>query len=221
MSSGGKFVDVDTTNRPGILRAKEMSLVSSNVQIETLVTPFKYDANKLFDPFEQHGRLFSFFRHPIDRAVSLFSCLKYAEWEPSYNPAYKDITIEEFAEMELGGENKWMTREFSNQREGELTDEHLEIAIDVCPQIVLVGLLSKRYESMKRFEKYFGWKYKFMPTNKETCRADWLVKGGNKNENKLAVHQPGSPAYKSLSKQYHFDILLFDSIDETLFWEQK
>jgi len=221
MSGGGKFVNVDTTNRPGILRAKEMGLVSSNVEIEALVTPFIYDANELFDPSEPRGRLFSFFRHPIDRAVSLFSYLQYADWEPSYNPAYKDMTIEEFAEMELGGENNWMTREFSNQREGELTEEHLEIAIDVVRRKFLVGLLSKRYESVERFEKYFGWKYKVMPTNQEACRADWLVKGGNKNTNKLAVPQPGSPAYEALSKQYHFDILLYDYIDETLFWEQE
>ena len=41
----------------------------------------------------------------------------------------------------------------------------------------LAGLLSKRKESMKHFNKYFGWKYKFMPTNQEACRMDWLVKG--------------------------------------------
>ena len=91
-----------------------MNLVSRNVQIETLVNSFIYDAKEFFNQSEPRGRLFSFFRRPINRAVDLFSCLQYAEWEPSYKPTYKEMTIEEFAERELREENNWMTREFSN-----------------------------------------------------------------------------------------------------------
>ncbi len=46
---------------------------------DAVVTPFIYESNELFTQTAQ-GRLFCVFRHPIDRAISLFYYLQVAEW---------------------------------------------------------------------------------------------------------------------------------------------
>ena len=78
------FVNVDTTTVSGINRAVSMNLGSSRL-VDLVITPFVHDAERLFSSLDQgnnssKGRLFATFRHPIDRAVSLFKYLQYADW---------------------------------------------------------------------------------------------------------------------------------------------
>ncbi len=69
------FVNVDTTTVEGLKRAKRLGLAQSGLA-DTIVTTYVHELHELFD--KQHrGRLFAMFRHPVDRAVSLFHYLKY------------------------------------------------------------------------------------------------------------------------------------------------
>jgi hypothetical protein len=69
------FVNVDTTTVEGLKRAKRLGLAQSGLA-DTIVTTYVHELHDLFD--KQHrGRLFAMFRHPVDRAVSLFHYLKY------------------------------------------------------------------------------------------------------------------------------------------------
>lgn len=75
---GSNFVNVDTTTIEGIERAKQMNLAGSELA-EVIVIQHLYEAEKLFDP-NHRGRLFAVFRHPVDRAISMFYYLQYGKF---------------------------------------------------------------------------------------------------------------------------------------------
>lgn len=72
------FVNVDTTTPAGIERAAKMGFADANLA-GCVVTPFLYESNALFTQTGK-GRLFAVFRHPIDRAVSMFYYIQVATW---------------------------------------------------------------------------------------------------------------------------------------------
>ena len=172
------FVNVDTTTLEGIADAIEMGFAESNLA-KTVVTPFIYEANDLFS-LNAKGRLFTVFRHPVERAVSFFYYIQVAQWEPTYDPELKDWSIERYA-MSDRVEDNWLTRRLSNDRHGELTDQHLVIAMEVIRRKMLVGLLSNIEATMERFERFFHWTYHVNPPNQEECRARLLSAGGGSN----------------------------------------
>jgi len=83
----------------------------------------------------------------------------------------------------------------------------------------MVGLLEKKEESMERFEKFFGWKYKSRPKVQEECRMEYLEGGVNSNTHIQEKPQPGTPLYDSIAHMNKFDIRLYSYIQE-LFVEQ-
>ena len=64
------FVNIDSTTVEGIKRARDMGFADAQLA-DVVVSPFVYETNDLFTKTAK-GRLFSVFRHPIDRAVSMF-----------------------------------------------------------------------------------------------------------------------------------------------------
>jgi len=211
------FVNVDTTTVAGIARAKQMGFADSGLA-QCVVTPFLWEANELFTPTAK-GRLFAVFRHPVERAVSMFYYIQVADWEPSYAPELKSWTLEQYARSEKI-ENNWMTRQLANQPGGELTDYHLKIAMEVIRRKFLVGTMKKLEESMTRFEQFFQWKYHVNPPNQEACRKRLTGGGSNSNAaNKKEKPKPGDPVWEAIADSNLFDIQVYEYI-ESLFEEQ-
>ena len=144
------FVNVDTTTVAGIARAQAMGFADSGLA-DAVVTPFIYEANNLFTPTAK-GRLFTVFRHPIDRAISLFYYLQVADWEPTYDPELKNWSVKEYAQSSKI-ENNWLTRQLSNTLAGELRDDDLKVAMEVVRSKFLVGLMADIEATMNRCEK--------------------------------------------------------------------
>eukprot|EP00957_Ditylum_brightwellii_P041899 3173272-Ditylum_brightwellii.AAC.1 len=105
------YVNVDTTSVEGMQRAKEMGFAGSGLADATVVSRL-YESNDLFTPTAK-GRLFTVFRDPIDRAVSMFYYIQSADWEPTYNPELKDMKLSEYARSEYI-ENNYYTRKLTN-----------------------------------------------------------------------------------------------------------
>ena len=210
------FVNVDTTTVEGIKRAKEMGFADSGLA-DAVVSSFIYESNELFTPTAQ-GRLFSVFRHPIDRAISMFYYIQVADWEPSYAPKLKDWTIEQYARSDKI-ENNWMTRQLANKLEGDLSDDNMKLAMEVLRRKFLVGLMTEIEETMERFERFFHWTYHVNPPNQDKCRTQLLGGGSNKNTKKKEVEE-GSEAWTLLAHQNTYDLQLYEYI-ELLFKEQE
>jgi len=218
---GSNFVNVDTTTIEGIERAKQMNLAGSELA-EVIVIQHLYEAEKLFDP-NHRGRLFAVFRHPVDRAISMFYYLQYAKWEKYYHPELSNMTLEEYGNSNLV-ENNFMVRLLTNVLRKELFQHDLVRAKLILKRKFVIGLLDNFEESFGRFEKYFGWKYRENPLGQEECRAKYLSHGDNTNKEKKKHHletvTPGTPAYEALVRQNEWDLQLYKYIEE-LFEDQK
>ena len=185
---------------------------------DAVVTYFLYEANQLFTPTAK-GRVFTVFRHPIDRAISMFNYIQDADWEPTYDPELKDMTIEEWAKSPKI-ENNWLTRQLSNQPGGELTDDDLDLAMEVIRRKFMVGLMTEIEKTMERFERFFRWTYHVNPENQEVCREKLLKGGSNKSSSTKEKPVEGSEAWELLVWQNQFDLRLYEYI-ESLFVEQE
>jgi len=212
------FVNVDTTTLRGIARAKEMGFTDSGFA-DAVITPFIYEVNDLMTPTSK-GRLFTVFRHPIERAISMFYYIQIADWEPTYDPEVQFWTIEQYTQSSKV-ENNWLTRQLSKQPDGELTAANLKIAKDVIRRKFLVGLVSNIEATMERFEKFFRWKYHVNPLSQEKCRQQLIAGGANSNyRNSKPKPELGSKEWELLEAQNKYDLELHEYI-EALFNEQE
>eukprot|EP00591_Stephanopyxis_turris_P012751 CAMPEP_0195514338 /NCGR_PEP_ID=MMETSP0794_2-20130614/5758_1 /TAXON_ID=515487 /ORGANISM="Stephanopyxis turris, Strain CCMP 815" /LENGTH=296 /DNA_ID=CAMNT_0040642561 /DNA_START=1 /DNA_END=891 /DNA_ORIENTATION=- len=212
-----KYVNVDTTNIPGLERAKNMGMIQSGLADVVIIRQL-FHVNSLFDS-DHKGRLFAVFRHPVERAASMFSYLQYATWEKTYNPIYANMTLADFAQTNYIEDN-WLTRVLSHTYSGTITPNHMAAAKRLVREKFIVGLLSKKDESLARFEKFFRWKYTGNPKRQEQCRNYFLKNGSNINLKTVADKpQPGSGIYDLVARRHLWDIHLYEYI-ETLFLDQ-
>jgi len=211
------FINVDVSTIPGIERAKKLGLAESNLA-DFIASPYIFELEQVFSE-NARGRLFTVFRHPIDRAVSMFFYIQIADWEPTYNPELAKMTLSEYA-LSPHIENNWMVRQLTQAYAGEIGEEHLNIAIDIVRRKFLVGLLTKKKETMERVEKFFHWKYRVNPENQEKCRDKLLTGGSNSNaQNKQEKPKPGDESWELLGNQNLYDLKLYEFIEQ-LFEEQ-
>jgi hypothetical protein len=150
-------VNVDTSTHQGIAYAKSLNLVSSGLA-DVLISPLLHEASALFN-LSRRGRMFAMFRHPVDRAASLFYFIQETQWRQpaTRRDQFADISIENFYKKGFA-ENNWMTRFLINElTKRELTENDLSIAKEVLRQKCLVGLLEEKVETLDRLQNYFGW----------------------------------------------------------------
>ena len=215
-TSGNKFVNVDTSSPDGLRRAREMGLAQSGLA-DIVIAQNLHETADLYTP-EYRGRFFALFRHPIDRAVSLFYYRQIAHWEPTYNPSLKQISLEDYANSH-GGEKNWMVRMLVNKENGGTLDRSdLEIAKEVLRRKFVVGLMDNMAESLERFDRYFGW---YDPTDVEAmeCMDKLTSKKGAVNSNKHASVEEGSAAWEGLARHNELDLELYDYVLEL--WEAQ
>jgi len=177
--SGHKYINVDVSNKPGIERALQMGFASSDLT-DVAISSLLHDSAPLFRP-SRKGKMFAFFRHPVDRVVSMFFFMQDTVWksEGSYNKELADIPIENFF-AQRRGENNWHVRFLTNQlTKAYVTDEDFQLAKEVLRRKCLVGLLIEKEESMERFSNHFGWNLESGNSKECTKRKlewDWSLR---------------------------------------------
>ena len=114
-----------------------------------------FAGEKLYSP-EHPGRFLALFRHPVDRAVSMFYYLQSATWERSYRPEWKDMTVMEWANLP-NAERDYMVHKLVNKRFDEDVGEvDLIVAKELVRQRFVVGLMEEMEESVRRFNVALG-----------------------------------------------------------------
>ena len=216
------FVNIDSTTLDGIQQAKSMGFADAQLA-NLVVSPFVFETNDLFTQISV-GKLFTIFRHPVERAISMFYYLCVAEWEPTYSPELQDWTLAEYAASDRV-ENNWMTRQLSNQMDGggELTEDHLKLAMEVVRTKFIAGLMNEMERLVTLFEKVFRWTYRVIPTLQEACRERLVGGGSNSNKQNQKKQQPlaeDDPVWALLAQQNNYDLQLYAHI-EALFVGQE
>jgi hypothetical protein len=147
-----KLLNVDLSTILGIERAKNLNLVQSHMP-DMIITPLFLESLVLFDE-EHKGRAFTLIRDPMDRAISTYQHLKIVR-----DPTVENMSLDAYARSSVI-ENNWMVRYLSGKINGDLTSDHLDIAKNILRKKFMVGLYENLDDSLRRFEAYFGIKYK-------------------------------------------------------------
>lgn len=196
---GGNYVNVDTSTPAGIQHAKELNMANL-AGLNFVSTSYFYDAAEhLFSEYHR-GRCMTMMRHPVDRAASLFHL-----FASDPNNQFAGMTIDEYVNSDRV-ERNWMTRFLSNGVDNELKLEHLAIAKRVLEQKCLVGMMKFKWESLRRFETYFGWTLDGEKVNDcHTKLLDWNWP----NKNKHPAVKEGSEAWRKLAALNDLDMKLY------------
>ena len=218
---GDKFVNVDLSMEAGIDRAARLDLVGSRLA-NVIISPDLPQAAKVFTDRNQ-GRMFAIFRHPVDRAVSMYYYLSTATWDPMYNPKLKEMSLQEYAKSS-SVENNWLTRFIVGKKSGALGPEHMVLAKKIVRNKILVGLYTDMETSLSRFDRYFGWtnhareKAGGFQAREETteqtnkCRAAF-VEAGDDRHNHPTV-EPNSKEWDLIVRQNKYDMELYEYIKQ-------
>lgn len=197
-----RFVNVDMSNPDGIGRAKAMNLGASSMA-DAISTPFLYETASIFEDVPDSGKCFTMLRHPVDRAVSLY--FRYQSDDSNPNTAhYKGLSIDEYAEKST--ESNWMVRFLTNKRSGALSWHDLESAKEVFGRKCLVGLVEEAEESIRRYERFFGWGGSINGAN-DLCASERFQKSDKRNQHESFE---GTNAWEVLRKKNEYDVLLYD-----------
>ena len=150
-----KVVNVDTTIKAGILRAKKIGLVQSHTTDLIFTMEPNFAGRELYDE-ENKGRFLALFRHPVERAFSMFYYLQTATWERTYRPEWANMTVLEWANLP-NAEEDYMVRKLVGKSFGMEADEtDLIIAKELVRQRFIVGLMGEMNESIRRFNIVLG-----------------------------------------------------------------
>mmetsp|Transcript_28417 Transcript_28417/g.41488 ORF Transcript_28417/g.41488 Transcript_28417/m.41488 type:complete len:243 (-) Transcript_28417:92-820(-) len=209
-SRKAKFVNVDTASDEGIDKAKRLGLAKSGLA-DVIFTQNPPKLSAMFRP-NYRARFFALFRHPIERAASMFHYSQVASWEARedlYHPERKDKTFEQWLkEYDQIGEfsNFYMKRLLNKFK---FTDEDLETAKEIIRTKFIVGLLTEMEESVERFDKYFGWHDKEV---RPECQKKSIQTGYNRNPHDLT--ERGGEAWNILAAVNEYDLPLYAYIVE-------
>ncbi len=94
------YVNVNVATPEGISRALNLGLVPSHMS-DTIISAHVDLVTALFNDNDR-ARAFALFRHPVDRASSMFYFLKASRYAP-----LKDMTLDDYAKSEFI-ENNWL-----------------------------------------------------------------------------------------------------------------
>ncbi len=207
VGAGHSYVNVNIATSAGIQRAAALGLVPSGLS-DVVVSALVNEAGQLYDPLNQ-GRIFTLLRHPVDRAVSLFYFLQDATWkaEATFDQHLANISITDFYRQKLG-ESNWLVRYLTNQVTKPYVDERdLNLAKEILRRKCLVGLTSKKEESIARFEKYFGWHLNNEADKKcldNKLKREWTLKHPHGNV------EEGSELWDLIASHNYYDMQLYD-----------
>ena len=218
---GDKFVNVDLSLEAGIDRAARIDLVGSRLA-DVIISPDLPQVAKVFSD-RNRGRMFAIFRHPVDRAVSMYYYLSTATWDPMYNPNLKEMSLQEYAKSS-SVENNWLTRFLVGKKSGALGREHMVLAKKIVRNKILVGLYTDIDTSLSRFDRYFGWTdnarekagelrtRQEMDEQADKCRAAFVAAGDDRHNHPTI--EPQSKEWDLIIRQNKYDMELYEYIEK-------
>jgi len=218
INDGNYHVNVDISILPGIMHAAQLDLIPSHIA-QIAFSPLLHEsATYLFSP-RYKGQMFAMFRHPVDRVISLFYYLRSADWEPTYNPALRNMTLREYAESELA-ESNFMVRALVDKMEGALSGHDLELAKEILKRKCVIGLMDRWDASMDRFDFFFNFQSDGARHEQaRQCRKSLRDKGGSNTHKHPAISHT-SAAYLELERKNSLDLQLYEYIQK-LYVEQE
>ena len=215
-------MNVDFGYLRGIQQAKEWNMASSGM-VDVAVSSYLHQALDVFTSTNS-ARVFTIFRHPIQRMVSDYYYQKIATWEKTYQDEDKPLSLLEYATNSRYHVDNWVTRQIANVHSGAVTDEDFEYAKEFIRTKVLVLFLDEIDESIDRLLKYMNWRDFFDQTDEETGQQkclDAFMHQTPSNQNEHSKIEEDSKEWEALERINYYDMKLYSYSLELFKGNQK
>jgi len=215
---GPAYINVQTTSREGILRAEKLGLVPSGLADIIFTGNPIFAIEHLYDRGHK-GRILALFRHPVERLISKFYYVQVADWEKSYHPEYKQLSLLDYAKSDIASDRNLMVQKLSGKV--HVTQGDLRDAMETVQLRFFVGLTNQMEESIRRFNVVIG-----IDQSDEEIKKCMDQNFGNnirvekKNSNPHPKVEQDSPEWKAFAEKNGLDIQLYDYVVQ-LFEEQR
>lgn len=186
-------LNIDTQTLKGLANARSNELADSGL-VDVFTTSYFLGGVMLFKPTFK-GRAFTILRHPVLRAGDLYR---------SRHSSLEGIDISGYLESPNYIDN-WVVRSLTNDKTGELTEDHLLVAKGIIARKFLVGIAEHFEETVKRLEKYYGWS----EPSEQGCVNNYLNNQRVQEEETLPTIERGSSEWDLVATKENYDLMLY------------
>lgn len=187
----GGVLNIDTQTIRGLAKARSNHIIESGL-VDAFATSYFFEGMLLFKT-SHRGRAFTVLQHPVHRAESLYE---------SRAASSEDMEIADYLESPKYIDN-WVVRSLTNNKRGELNEEHVMVAKGILASKFFVGISDYLEETIKRLEIYYGWSEDKSPGCVETH-----FKKYEKEKNPHMIER-GSDEWNLITDKDNFDLMLY------------
>mmetsp|Transcript_33109 Transcript_33109/g.48589 ORF Transcript_33109/g.48589 Transcript_33109/m.48589 type:complete len:467 (-) Transcript_33109:335-1735(-) len=205
------YVNVDLSQTAGIERASDLNLAETGIA-DLFVTPhLHYASHKLLSFPEHKGRMFTVFRHPIERAI-----VSHSDFIKKHQADSRlaQMSLAEFAQSDYSSKD-WLTRFLVNKRRERVTWEDVQKAKEILRKKFLIGLYDRVEESMERIERYFGW-FRNGPLERE-CHQN-LIAAERAHDTEDYMYEVGQEGSIDIGSEVYGLMLKNNEKDMEVYW---
>lgn len=191
----GGVINIDTQTPRGLAKAKSNNVIDSGL-IDVFATSYFFEGMLLFKP-QHKGRAFTILQHPVSQAESLYH---------SRDSSLEGLELSGYLESPNYIDN-WVVRSLTNDKRGNLTEDHFLVAKGILAQKFLVGIAEHFEETIKRLETYYEWS----EADNEGCVTNYLKleKHRAEEEEKPRTIERGSYEWEIVTDKDKFDLMLY------------
>ena len=183
-------LNVDTQTRKGLANARQQNLIDLGF-VDVIATSYFLDGTMIFNN-NHKGRAFTILQHPVMQAEKLFNS---RDW---------GMNFQEYIESTQYIDN-WVVRSLTNNKQGELTEDHLMVAKGILARKFFIGIADYLEETMKRFEMYYELKQ-----SSDGCANKYLIADESPHTESKAFHiERGSDDWTLVTQRDQYDLMLY------------
>lgn len=185
-------INIDTQTLKGLANARSNKVIKSGL-VDVFATSHFLEGSLLFTP-DHRGRAFTILEHPVIRAEKLYrSRDSRLEW----------LGLSGFLESSHYIDN-WVVRSLTNDKTGELTEDHLLVAKGILSSKFFLGIAEYLEETIKRFAMYYG-----LDEPSEGCLDEYLNKRHDLEDEIPHGIERGDSEWNTAIHKEKFDIMLY------------
>ena len=182
-------LNVDTQTRKGLANARQQNLIDLGF-VDVIATSYFLDGTMIFNN-NHKGRAFTILQHPVMQAEKLFNSRDWGNF-PEYIQSTQYI-------------DNWVVRSLTNNKQGELTEDHLMVAKGILARKFFIGIADYLEETIKRLEMYYELK---QPS--DGCANKYLMVEESPHTESEAFHiERGSDEWTLVTQRDQYDLMLY------------
>jgi len=183
-------LNVDTQTRKGLANARQQNLIDLGF-VDVIATSYFLDGTMIFNN-NHKGRAFTILQHPVMQAEKLFNSQEWGKNFPEYIESTQYI-------------DNWVVRSLTNNKQGELTEDHLMVAKGILARKFFIGIEEYLEETIKRFEMYYELKQ-----SSDGCANKYLIAEESSHTKSEAFHiERGSDEWTLVTQRDQYDLMLY------------